>query len=69
MSGRNGPIYLWLMRFNPTIERIRVVRNTIFNSEAGSFKMKIPPNTVKVAPNPDQTAYPTLTLIPLSIAL
>ena len=48
---------------------IKVHRKTIFNTDTGSFKINIPANTVNVAPNPDQTAYPTLTLMPLSIAL
>lgn len=61
--------YLCDIIFNPTIENIRVQRNNNFNVDIGSFKINIPASTVKVAPNPDHTAYPTLTLTPLSMAL
>ena len=49
-------IYLWDTRFNPTIDKIKVQRKTIFITETGSFKINIPAKTVNVAPNPDQTA-------------
>lgn len=61
--------YLWEIKFKPTIEIIRVHRKNILSAETGSFKINIPARTVKMAPNPAQTAYPILTFTPLSIAL
>ena len=49
-------IYLWDIIFKPTIEIIRVHRNSILSGDTGSFKINIPASTVKVAPSPAHTA-------------
>ncbi len=62
-------IYLCDIKFNPTIDKINVDSKSIFINETGSFNIRIPASTVKTAPKPAHTAYPTLTFTPLSMAL